>query len=208
MFGLGMGELVVVLVIVLVVFGAGRLPEVMGSLGKGVNQFKRGLKEPPEIDVTPDDESQPKPKPESSASRASRAALDAAVHAAHGDHLGAELGQRERRLHERDEEAVLLAGRSTQSPDGLSVWSSSISRIPEVDDVLRRGAGVDDLAAVLAADHAALDLDAGDGDGRVVDGDARDDEDEPVAVHALELAFTSASWISRGAAASRASRRR
>jgi sec-independent protein translocase protein TatA len=64
MFGLGMGELVVVLVIVLVVFGAGRLPEVMGSLGKGVNQFKRGLKEPPEIDVTPDDDSTPKPKPE------------------------------------------------------------------------------------------------------------------------------------------------
>jgi sec-independent protein translocase protein TatA len=65
MFGLGMGELVVVLVIVLVVFGAGRLPEVMGSLGKGVNQFKRGLKEPPEIDVTPDDEAPPKPKTES-----------------------------------------------------------------------------------------------------------------------------------------------
>jgi sec-independent protein translocase protein TatA len=64
MFGLGMGELVVVLVIVLVVFGAGRLPEVMGSLGKGVNQFKRGLKEPPEIDVTPDDEAPAKPKPE------------------------------------------------------------------------------------------------------------------------------------------------
>jgi sec-independent protein translocase protein TatA len=65
MFGMGMGELVVVLVIVLVVFGAGRLPEVMGSLGKGVNQFKRGLKEPPEIDVTPDDDAKPKPKPES-----------------------------------------------------------------------------------------------------------------------------------------------
>ena len=65
MFGLGIGELVVVLVIVLVVFGAGRLPEVMGSLGKGVRQFKRGLKEPPEIDVTPEDEARPKPKPES-----------------------------------------------------------------------------------------------------------------------------------------------
>ena len=64
MFGMGLGELVVVLVIVLVVFGAGRLPEVMGSLGKGVTQFKRGLKEPPEIDVTPDDESPAKPKPE------------------------------------------------------------------------------------------------------------------------------------------------
>ncbi len=53
MFGLGIGELLVVLVIVLVVFGAGRLPEVMGSLGKGVQAFKRGLREPPEIDVTP-----------------------------------------------------------------------------------------------------------------------------------------------------------
>jgi len=55
MFGLGIGELLVVLVIVLVVFGAGRLPEVMGSLGKGVQAFKKGLREPPEIDVTPED---------------------------------------------------------------------------------------------------------------------------------------------------------
>lgn len=63
MFGFGMGELLVVLVIVLVVFGAGRLPEVMGSLGKGVQSFKRGLKEPPEIDVTPEkpaDDAKPK----------------------------------------------------------------------------------------------------------------------------------------------------
>lgn len=54
MFGFGIGELIVVLVIVLVVFGAGRLPEVMGSLGQGVQSFKRGLREPPEIDVTPE----------------------------------------------------------------------------------------------------------------------------------------------------------
>lgn len=67
MFGLGVGELLVVLVIVLVVFGAGRLPEVMGSLGKGVQQFKRGLREPPEIDVTPDDD-EPRPaKPKTDA---------------------------------------------------------------------------------------------------------------------------------------------
>ena len=56
MFGLGFGELIVILVIVLVVFGAGRLPEVMGSLGKGVQMFRRGLKDPPEIDVTPEEQ--------------------------------------------------------------------------------------------------------------------------------------------------------
>jgi len=61
MFGLGIGELVVVLVIVLVIFGAGRLPEVMGSLGKGVQSFRKGLREPPEIDVTPEDAENKKP---------------------------------------------------------------------------------------------------------------------------------------------------
>jgi sec-independent protein translocase protein TatA len=54
MFGMGVSELLVVLVIVLIFFGAGKLPDVMGSLGKGIQQFKRGLKEPPEIDVTPE----------------------------------------------------------------------------------------------------------------------------------------------------------
>ena len=62
MFGLGIGELLVVLVIVLVVFGAGRLPEVMGSMGKGVQAFKKGLREPPEIDVTPNDDAKADPK--------------------------------------------------------------------------------------------------------------------------------------------------
>jgi len=49
MFGMGFGELLVVLVIVLVVFGPGRLPEMMGHLGKGLQEFKKGLREPSEI---------------------------------------------------------------------------------------------------------------------------------------------------------------
>jgi sec-independent protein translocase protein TatA len=51
MFGMGIGELVVVLVIVLLVFGPGRLPEMMGHLGKGLPEFRKGLSEPPETDV-------------------------------------------------------------------------------------------------------------------------------------------------------------
>jgi sec-independent protein translocase protein TatA len=39
-FNLGGGELIFVLVIVLIVFGAGKLPEVLGQLGKGVKTFR------------------------------------------------------------------------------------------------------------------------------------------------------------------------
>jgi sec-independent protein translocase protein TatA len=48
MFGLGMPELVVILVIALLVFGAGRLPEVGSSLGKAIRGFKEAAdkKEP------------------------------------------------------------------------------------------------------------------------------------------------------------------
>ena len=45
MFGLGVTELVVILLLVLVVFGAGKLPKVMEDLGKGVTSFKKGMKE-------------------------------------------------------------------------------------------------------------------------------------------------------------------
>jgi sec-independent protein translocase protein TatA len=40
MFGLGMPELVVILVIALLVFGAGRLPEIGSSLGRAIRGFK------------------------------------------------------------------------------------------------------------------------------------------------------------------------
>lgn len=40
MFGLGLQELVVILVIVLIIFGAGKLPSIFSSLGKGLRNFK------------------------------------------------------------------------------------------------------------------------------------------------------------------------
>jgi sec-independent protein translocase protein TatA len=43
--GLGFTEMVIVLVVVLIFFGAGKLPTVMGDLGKGVKSFKQGLRE-------------------------------------------------------------------------------------------------------------------------------------------------------------------
>lgn len=42
---LGIGELLLILVIVFVVFGAGKLPQVMGDIGKGVKSLKQGLKD-------------------------------------------------------------------------------------------------------------------------------------------------------------------
>ena len=44
MFGLGLPEILVILVVILVLFGAGKLPEVLGQLGKGVKEFKGAVK--------------------------------------------------------------------------------------------------------------------------------------------------------------------
>jgi len=41
--GIGMTELIVILVIVLVIFGAGKLPEVGSALGKGIRNFKSSV---------------------------------------------------------------------------------------------------------------------------------------------------------------------
>jgi sec-independent protein translocase protein TatA len=43
MFGLGTTELIIILVLVMIVFGAGKLPQVAKSLGKGVREFKDGI---------------------------------------------------------------------------------------------------------------------------------------------------------------------
>jgi sec-independent protein translocase protein TatA len=56
MFGLGFTELVILLIVVLLLFGPSRLPQLMESIGKSIQSFRKGLREPPEIDVTPSDE--------------------------------------------------------------------------------------------------------------------------------------------------------
>ncbi len=45
MFGLGYQELLIILIIVLILFGANRLPELARSLGSSVKEFKKGVNE-------------------------------------------------------------------------------------------------------------------------------------------------------------------
>jgi len=53
MFGIGVPELIIILVIVLIIFGAGKLPEIGAGLGRGIRNFKKATKGEDEIDVTP-----------------------------------------------------------------------------------------------------------------------------------------------------------
>jgi sec-independent protein translocase protein TatA len=50
---LGMGELLIILVIVVLVFGAGKLPQVGDALGRSIKNFKRASAGKDEIDVSP-----------------------------------------------------------------------------------------------------------------------------------------------------------
>ena len=58
MFGLGPTELIIILAIVVLLFGARRLPEIGSGVGKAIKNFKAGVSRD-EIDVTPEKDAVP-----------------------------------------------------------------------------------------------------------------------------------------------------
>lgn len=59
MFGLGATELLIILGIVVILFGARRLPELGSGVGKAIKNFKAGVSGKDEIDVTPQKPEEP-----------------------------------------------------------------------------------------------------------------------------------------------------
>jgi sec-independent protein translocase protein TatA len=53
MFGLGLPELLIILVIVVLLFGAGRLPQIGAGIGEGIRNFRKAMRDKDEVDVTP-----------------------------------------------------------------------------------------------------------------------------------------------------------
>ena len=62
MFGIGIPELLIILVIVLVIFGANKLPEIGSGMGRAIKNFKKAVNEPESIEVKPSPPSE-EPRP-------------------------------------------------------------------------------------------------------------------------------------------------
>lgn len=50
---MGFGEILVILIVVLLIFGANKIPQLGDALGRGIRNFKKATKEDDAIDVTP-----------------------------------------------------------------------------------------------------------------------------------------------------------
>ncbi|MBI5095817.1 MAG: twin-arginine translocase TatA/TatE family subunit [Candidatus Hydrogenedentes bacterium] len=60
MFGIGSWEMMILLVIVLIIFGAGKLPTIGRSLGQAITEFKSSVKEKDEEPIKKDSTEEPK----------------------------------------------------------------------------------------------------------------------------------------------------
>lgn len=56
MFGLGVPELIIILLIIVVIFGAKKLPEIGSGLGRGITNFKKAMKEPEGLEAKPSED--------------------------------------------------------------------------------------------------------------------------------------------------------
>jgi sec-independent protein translocase protein TatA len=54
--GLGPGEIVIVVLVLLLLFGAAKIPKLMRSMGSGIGEFKKGLKESNAVDLSDDED--------------------------------------------------------------------------------------------------------------------------------------------------------
>jgi len=52
--GLGIPELVIILIVVLIIFGPGKLPALGSGVGNALRNFRKAVNQPDAIDVTPD----------------------------------------------------------------------------------------------------------------------------------------------------------
>ncbi len=73
---LGFGELLLIFIVILLIFGASKLPQLGDALGKGIKNFKRSVSGNDEIDVTPKKEALPQEKAQAATAPEKRPAAE------------------------------------------------------------------------------------------------------------------------------------